>query len=307
LPYRRLGAAGLAVALARLTIAAMLKYRLIFGPLMIALLLGLFYLDNHLDRVTVAGVNLPPGLIILAIFILLAGLGAREIGAISSAKGVQIHVPTVSGAATATLVLMYLMPLAPDAGTGAAVAASAAGLTLVAALVRHTRGQQTQGAVMAGAATLLAVVYMGMLGGFYLLIRHDHSAWVVAGVILVAKSTDIGAYFTGRAVGRHKLIPWLSPGKTREGFVGGLILTAGSAVTAVWLLELGIPLWAAATAGAIIGAVSQFGDLVASLMKRDAGIKDSGQSIPGFGGVLDVADSALMVAPVAYWLLWLAT
>ena len=124
-------------------------------------------------------------------------------------------------------------------------------------------------------------------------------------VLLCVKFTDIGAFFTGKSIGRHKLIGWLSPGKTWEGLAGGLVVAAAvGAICAPWLPELD---WIkGALFGAILGLVGQGGDLLESLMKRDADVKDSGGSIPGFGGVLDVIDSPLMAAPVAYLLFSLA-
>ncbi|MHC4589988.1 MAG: phosphatidate cytidylyltransferase, partial [Planctomycetota bacterium] len=119
-----------------------------------------------------------------------------------------------------------------------------------------------------------------------LALRRSHSAWIVVGVVVATKACDTGAYFTGRAVGRHKLIPWLSPGKTWEGLIGGVALA-----TAV---------------GLALAAASRLGDLAVSLFKRGAGMKDSSTMLPGLGGVLDVLDSPLMVAPVAYWILTLA-
>jgi phosphatidate cytidylyltransferase len=117
------------------------------------------------------------------------------------------------------------------------------------------------------------------------------------------KSTDIGAYFGGRALGRHKLIPWLSPGKTWEGLVCG-VLTAGlvGALLARWihLPTFPLPWWKGFVFGMVIGGIGQLGDLLESLMKRDAEVKDSGKLIPGFGGVLDVIDSPLLAAPFAY-------
>ncbi|MFW5681789.1 MAG: phosphatidate cytidylyltransferase, partial [Phycisphaeraceae bacterium] len=172
-------------------------------------------------------------------------------------------------------------------------------------------------------AALLALIYLGTLPGFLLAIRRWHSAWVVVGIVLVIKASDIGAYFVGRAIGRHKLIPWLSPGKTWEGLAGGVAMSALVAVGLVALSnELGVsgryvydenltsrrfaaldyPLWLAAIAGGLLALAGVLGDLTASLFKRDAGLKDSGKSIPGFGGVLDVIDSLVLAAPVAYWM-----
>ena len=158
---------------------------------------------------------------------------------------------------------------------------------------------------------MFAFVYLGLMFGFLLALRREHSAWVVAGVLLITKSCDIGAYFTGRSIGRHKLIPWLSPGKTWEGLFGGIVTAGLVAVGALWLYRrsfgvtgIGAMQWPyAALVGGLFALSGQAGDLLESVFKRDAGVKDSGQSLPGFGGVLDVLDSILLTAPVAFW--WL--
>jgi phosphatidate cytidylyltransferase len=107
------------------------------------------------------------------------------------------------------------------------------------------------------------------------------------------------------------LIPWLSPGKTWEGLIGGIVLAAAVGAGGVLVLLQVIPgdslpsLAGAAVAGAFAAVIGQLGDLIMSLFKRDAGRKDSGHSIPGFGGVLDVLDSPLLVMPFAvWWLRW---
>jgi phosphatidate cytidylyltransferase len=119
----------------------------------------------------------------------------------------------------------------------------------------------------------------------------------------VVKFTDIGAYFGGRALGKHKLIPWLSPGKTWEGLFFGLA-TAGliGAVFSHFISQPDYHLawWKGVIFGAVIGGIGQLGDLLESLMKRDAEVKDSGRLIPGFGGILDIIDSPLLAAPFAY-------
>jgi len=131
-------------------------------------------------------------------------------------------------------------------------------------------------------------------------------------VLLITKSMDIGAYFTGRSIGRHKLIPWLSPGKTWEGLFGGVAVAAAVGAGAASFshharLDFPVLWWHGAVFGAFLGLIGQAGDLLASLLKRDAGMKDYSQRLLGFGGVLDVIDSPLLVAPIAYWCLtWLA-
>ena len=130
---------------------------------------------------------------------------------------------------------------------------------------------------------------------------------LLAAVILVTKSCDIGAYFTGMSIGRHKLIAWLSPGKTWEGLVGGMVVAAlAGAFLLRPLLSIEISLPYALLTGALLGLAGQAGDLIASMLKRDAQVKDSGSALPGFGGVIDVIDSPLLAGPVAYWLLAIA-
>lgn len=124
-------------------------------------------------------------------------------------------------------------------------------------------------------------------------------------ILLVVKFTDIGAYFGGRSLGKRKLIPWLSPGKTWEGLACGLATAAivGLICALVWRHALSTLKWDKALLfGVIIGGVGQLGDLLESLFKRDAEVKDSGNFIPGFGGLLDVIDSPLLAAPAAYLL-----
>lgn len=315
------------------TMRGMLKHRLIFGPLMIAGLLLVLYLDNRLDRLDLTGTPwqglladrtyLPAGLLMLALFLALIPLAARELSAIFQAKGIPANSAMVAASGLVGCVLLYAVPTSLDSQSAIALFGTlAAGVFVATTLTYSWAHRRTQGAIAVCGVTLLALIYLGVLPGFYIAIRRWHSAWVVLAVILVTKCCDIGAYFAGRALGRHKLIPWLSPGKTWEGLAGGVLLSAAAAVALaaasnhfgtsgvyaanrVWRAYQ-FPLAWTAVAGAVLGLVGQFGDLLESLFKRDAGVKDSGATIPGFGGVLDVIDSPIVVAPVAYWFLRLA-
>jgi CDP-diglyceride synthetase len=179
-------------------------------------------------------------------------------------------------------------------------------IALVAAFIKHSRNQRVEGAMANAGGTLLAIVYLGVLPGFFLPICMTHSAWMVLRIVAVVKAADVGAYTTGRLLGKHKLIPWLSPGKTIEGFFGGLVFSGIVAALLALPFRPDQPrltvLAIAAGCGIILGAIGQLGDLLESLLKRDAGFKDSG-ALPGFGGILDILDSPLLAAPVAYWLL----
>lgn len=156
--------------------------------------------------------------------------------------------------------------------------------------------------------------YLGLLPSFLMQLRWLrpladasglYNATALALGIFIPKCCDIGAYFTGRLLGRHKMSPVLSPKKTWEGLLGGLLLSAAAAVAINRPLSVlaGGDLGAAAF-GVVVGGAGVLGDLAESMIKRDCRRKDASQIMPGFGGVLDVLDSILFAAPVAYyWLL----
>jgi phosphatidate cytidylyltransferase len=187
-------------------------------------------------------------------------------------------------------------------------------VVLGVSLVFYSRHRTFQGIVASAGGTLLTFVYLGLMFGAVLALRREHTIWTLLWVLMVIKSSDIGAYFTGKSIGRHKLIPWLSPGKTWEGLLGGMVFAALAGAVGLWLLHnydagaASLPKpRAGVSAGAVFAGPGLGGDLVMSLFKRDAGIKDSSTLLPGFGGVLDVLDSPLLVTPAAYWWLWLIT
>ncbi|MDO4539992.1 MAG: phosphatidate cytidylyltransferase [Syntrophomonadaceae bacterium] len=123
-------------------------------------------------------------------------------------------------------------------------------------------------------------------------------------VLLLTWSSDIGGYFVGRSLGRHKLAPDLSPNKTVEGALGGLLFSALVAMVFCGLYKAaGISIAAAAVFGLLGSAAAQIGDLFMSGVKRFCGVKDSGKVLPGHGGVLDRFDSFLLVMPLIYFLL----
>jgi phosphatidate cytidylyltransferase len=162
--------------------------------------------------------------------------------------------------------------------------------------------RRTTDAVRTIACTILTVLYLGIGGAMILQIRMDESNGLLKLVMFLAvvKSTDIGAYFTGSAIGRRKLIPWLSPGKSWEGLIGGLAAAAGVSILIAHFGDIGIAVWQAGLFGVIVGLAGQFGDLCESLFKRSARLKDSSSMVPEFGGVLDIIDSPLIAAPAAF-------
>lgn len=301
----------------------MLRYRLITGPILIVLLLAVVMLDNKLDAVQLhdgwqnlfRGKDHPPrGLILFVLSLALAPLAARELSAIFRANGIMTRTWLTSLAIITGLVLSYSIPtrtaISPGTETTTTIAILTTGMiaVFVIAILTFSRDRNVAGVVAAAGAVMFAMVYIGFMLGFLLALRREHSAWIVVGVIAVTKACDTGAYFTGRAIGKHRMIPWLSPGKTWEGLAGGIVTAVavgvGLAAASRWLEPADqIPILVGAVCGAIFAVVGQLGDLTMSLFKRGAGIKDSSTILPGLGGVLDVLDSPLMVAPIAWWLL----
>lgn len=305
----------------------MLKYRLITGPILIAALLLIIWLDDWLDTVDLHGFwqdffrgkqHPPRGLILFFLGLAIMPLAARELCDIFKAQGIATKRLLTTVAAMIGLALSYGIPsetaTSPGTDTITTVAIVSTGMILVfvASLLTFSQHKNVQGVVAAAGAVMFAMVYLGFMMGFFLALRRSHSAWWIVGIVAITKSCDTGAYFTGRAIGKHKLIPWLSPGKTWEGLFGGIALAT---IVAIALAEASrllpderdhIPLWVGAICGVVFAIVGQFGDLTVSLFKRGAGVKDSSKILPGLGGVLDVLDSPLLVAPVAFWLLeWL--
>lgn len=237
----------------------------------------------------------------------IAGIGAWELYRMARASGVEpmdaIGIPVAS---IVPLLLateppgVFMLPLGPTALV-------VLGL-LTAALLRGAGGKPLETV----AVTLFGIIYTGGMISFGIGIRyHNYAVGRMAGTVLVLLpiiltwTNDIGAYMFGRLFGRRKLVPTISPGKTIAGAVGGTALTIVACWAYVrWVLhpwgELAMAPWAILVFGLAISITAQIGDLVESLLKREAGIKNSSDLIPGHGGVLDRVDSLLFVLPVAY-------
>lgn len=171
-------------------------------------------------------------------------------------------------------------------------------------LVKYAFKKDSSSVIINGSATLLGILYVSFLFTFIIKVRFldetDIGIGRVMSLFVITKISDIFAYFFGMKWGRHKLIPRISANKSIEGTIAGVIGAALSCTVlkVIWLKEFG---WAVcAGLGIIIGVVAQIGDLVESLIKRDARVKDSGRFVPGLGGVLDFMDSILFAGPVMY-------
>lgn len=295
---------------------AALRNRLTFGPIMLAVLLGILYLDWAIERWTADwaphALNTIGGLKgtgVLVLMMLIVPPAITELTRLFAAT----HVTPFRTISTVGSLLLLGHGFATQFPDFKPIATSTLAFIIVGVMIfaalRRAAMKQVDESVVAMAGTLLATMYLGGLCWFLLALRvktgvlteFQGTTYHVVMILLCVKFTDIGAFFGGKALGRNKLIPWLSPGKTIEGLACGLIAAAAiGAAAAPFIVNLS---WGkGAIFGAVIGFVGQCGDLLESLMKRDAEIKDSGSLIPGFGGILDVLDSPLLAAPVAYLL-----
>jgi len=183
-----------------------------------------------------------------------------------------------------------------------------AALVLVAfAGIARRFGTGKPDAVRDVSITVFGAFYVGVLGGYIVRIHAlspPHGANLVLYFVAVSKTADIGGYLSGKFFGRRKLAPVISPNKTIEGSIGGLVLSLIAAFVLIGVLpfERSVP-WVVAFA-VLVNAASQFGDLAESMLKRGCGVKDSAVVLPKVCGALDLIDSILISAPVAFYMMW---
>jgi phosphatidate cytidylyltransferase len=218
--------------------------------------------------------------------------------------------PRLAPATTAVLVILasnwWAITGIPTASPWEPVLFAFTGATLVAFLFRMASYRAPEGNVVRIANAILAAAYLGVLPSFLVRIRFDaaESGLALTAAIFVPKCGDIGAYMTGRVIGRTPFSPHLSPKKTWEGFAGGMAFSIATAVAIHYLGDVFRHGFVQAVVfGVAVGLAGVLGDLAESMMKREGLTKDASKSVPGFGGVLDVIDSVLFAAPVAYLVL----
>ena len=162
--------------------------------------------------------------------------------------------------------------------------------------------------ILAISTTLFGLMYVPWLLNFIQKINffpgiNDNGKFYVLYFILVTKFSDTGAYVVGSMIGKHKMIPRISPAKTWEGFGGAIVVATGASLVFTYCLADKMPGMKplhAVILGVILSSTAVIGDLIESLFKREAGVKDSGNFFPGIGGILDLLDSLLFNAPIMY-------
>lgn len=286
----------------------MLVWRLVLGTVFIGGIAALCWADYHARE---------PGLWLLPLALALALLISNELLSMMSAAGMVVSAwPVYLGNFAMVAANWVVRGEGSSAGRqpfdGPAIAFVVALLAVFAVeMVRYREpGQSTRRL----AAAVLSLAYTGWLLTFLIQLRflggNQSGMAALLTMILVVKLCDTGAYTVGRLIGRHKMTPRLSGGKTFEGLLGGLAFAClGSWCAFRWLLPALADREAASVSytwliyGLIVGLAGVVGDLAESLLKRDLKCKDSSTWMPGFGGVMDVLDSLLFSAPVAY-LVW---
>ncbi len=241
------------------------------------------------------------GVFFLLLIDLIILLGLTEFFRLMEAKGFRPS--RLLGYAAALAVSLHVY-------SGGAALTLVVTAILLLIMIREIFRPQVKTALTNIAVTVLGVMYVGWLASHFVMLRElpgslnadpAYGARLVYFAALVIWSCDTAAYVVGILVGGRKLIPRISPGKTWAGAIGGV---AGG-VLAGWLCARSFLPFVTPLMGALLGLVSailgQFGDLVESLLKRDAGLKDSAHLIPGHGGILDRVDSLLFTVPVLYY------
>ncbi|MDB6168530.1 MAG: phosphatidate cytidylyltransferase [Verrucomicrobia bacterium] len=213
-----------------------------------------------------------------------------------------------------------LITLAPwlQLHTGLPVFSHALPLALIVFSIRILAEREPQTRVEALASTVFGLVYVALTLQYLVrvitplpndVVSENGRLLLCLWIIAVAKFCDVGALLTGMAIGRHKMAPQISPKKTWEGAIGGVAISMGIGALVAWLGRAHLPLQMtplhAALLAAPIAVVAIVSDLVESIIKRRAAIKDSGAGIPGIGGIFDLSDSLLLTAPLGFFLLGL--
>lgn len=281
----------------------MLKWRLPVGAALIALLGAVLWTDGRMQGRAaswVPGGALPRGGVLWAFTMLsLVPLLATELTRLLRRGGTDawpLPVTLLVAAGSFAAVAAHAWGMSREAAVAAAL--PLAGLLGPAASLLRGR---TDRAVADLGRWLLAAGWIGAMPACWIALRADVPWTGLVAAVLTVKCNDMGAYFAGMAFGRHRMAPWISPKKTWEGFVGGLL---ASSAAGAWAGEAcGAGVAAGVAFGAVAAVLGPLGDLAESILKRQANAKDSGAVLPGMGGMFDVMDSLLWTAPAAWWML----
>jgi phosphatidate cytidylyltransferase len=238
---------------------------------------------------------------LLAIFLIIVAVPANlELSRLVNSAGAKIFLPiTIAGSILLSTVWYWSQFFADKYQFAALFFTFVICFNVLAIFLWQGLKYAAVGAFANCGANLLALIYLGALTSFVVAVRIDFGPIAFLMYIFVVKCADIGAYTIGRIFGKHKFSPVLSPKKTWEGMAGAVVfaVVVSSIIAQVFDIML---LWQAILFGAMFAFLGQLGDLAESMLKRAAQQKDASNSVPGFGGVLDVIDSPLATGVFAY-------
>ena len=279
----------------------MLKHRLLFGAIMIVVFVGLILVDARLDgSISRQLPNKPVKAIIFTILIALLAIPAQfELGNLIKQTGAHLFKSVTIPASILLATAFFWAQYRDTYRFFVLYLLFVPAFSFLALFVVQAAKFRTEGTIRNVSSSFFSILYLGFLCLFILGLRIMHGPWVLLAFIFTVKGSDIGAYTLGRLFGKHKLCPTISPGKTWEGLGGAALFGVLVSLGFSYFCDILSVLWAVCF-GAVFGVLGQMGDLVESMIKRDAESKDSSSSIPGFGGILDVIDSPLATAPAAF-------
>ena len=261
------------------------------------LLVGLFVQDANISRAAFGGV-----------ITLLGVLGLIEYFDMAIKAGLSTRPQKFNGVLLGAIFIMAVFwALAIRESVEVAQHIQMLGVLVIVPLIGFRQVFAPDGAskITGMAVATFGVVYVALLLNLLQFIRYhgDTGHWWLLYFIVVTKMSDTGAYCVGSLIGKTKMIPKVSPGKTWEGFAGGIVFSVLASLGFLHFASKhfdGLQLSHAIVLAVILGVSSVVGDLVESLMKREADVKDSGKFLPGVGGALDLLDSLLFNAPIMY-------
>ncbi len=267
----------------------MLKERVFSAAVFVPLILAIAYLGG----------------IFSDIFFLAALLiGAFELCRLLRGMGYYVSEPLIIGGVAALVLMRMIFPNFEysDVMVVCLIVASA-----ILSLVRYERGDIQ--ASLTFALHLASTLYLGWLGGYFISLAHvPQGNWWLIITMIIVWFADMGAYFIGRRFGRHKITPRLSPNKSWEGYLGGIVFGVFVGIVLSLLLSrtglfTGMSVVHSVMLSFLISAITIFGDVFISMLKRVAGIKDSGRMIPGHGGILDRFDTWIWAVTISFYFL----
>lgn len=292
----------------------MLRWRLISAAVLITAILLLVWLDFYLGSDSSLG---RPGLVLGLVTLTIGLMAASEVLYFNQQSNADVKHWAVYAGVFLVIGLAFVPVLFEDYPADCSIGrlgwplfgmAAAVGLAFVSQMIGYKQGDEVIDDV---ARTIMVIAYIGVLLSFWAPLRiYLGNAWGLVALFTLyvpVKMSDTMAYTVGKLIGRNKLAPELSPGKTIEGVAGGMLGGCLGALFVFYVLapaitgsSTGAPWWLILVFGVVITIVGIVGDLSESLLKRDGGVKNSSRWLPGLGGVMDIIDSLLAAGPVVY-------